>query len=366
MSDALYRGWARRLGHRDRRPHLFVEVVTAKGWTRHESLCGFDGALVVPDGEIEGRCVQCVELERARMPAWAWASLGAGAAARRRQGATTRPLDIAPMPVPRPPIAPVRGVNEVSAGRRKFSPALDLLSLIDPGGSGYIAEMQNTGRRLTVDEAVKNAKLAKAARAKACVVCNGRRKFRFWDPEAGPAREDGDGWEGAWAWEWCGHCGGLGTMRETGGMSTTRVSKRSAETMTSSDVAAMLVGVAPHKVDAAMVYMLDDADARERLEHAVLHRIVAPMSEASPKRWTDPEREPHAREWLAWFAVTALRMGAGQQVKARHAAGRLRIPLQTWHTTWKPRHNLIVERVEGWVQDVGAVLDGQQEARRTG
>jgi len=226
--------------------------------------------------------------------------------------------------------------------------ALGLLTLLDPGGSRYIAEMQNTGRRRSTAEQARAELYARLARSKACPKCRGRGQVK-----RSPKPDD---------WMVCPRCDGRRTIAETGGMTSTRTAKASTEAMTAADVACMLAHVSKHKVDAALVYVNDDGAAQERVERDVLRRIIIPAS----REWAiRSENRAEQLEWLAWFALTEVRMHAGRRVKARHTASRLGVPTATWYSVWRPRHEEHVGQLLGWVSAVGSVLQGQIEAARS-
>jgi len=272
-----------------------------------------------------------------------------------------------------------------SKERKAMSPALELLALLDPGSSQYIAEMQNTGSFRTADEWAEALAAKRAASAKACPRCHGRRRLQkdvdafdayrafidtiaehaFKSTESGTPFEDNlppavprvDS-------PWCTRCQGSGLLLESGHRASTPSKEAPrAERLSAQDVAAMLAGVEHHKVRAAMVYMLDDEASRLRLDADVRDRIVIP-SVASWKDGGSEDREEQI-EWMSWFAVTALRMAGGRQIQARHAAPRLGVTLPNWYKQWQPRHRRHVAELEGWVVDVSAVLDGQRSARWT-
>lgn len=227
---------------------------------------------------------------------------------------------------------------------------VELLTRLNPKANSFIAEMQNTGRVVDAGVHNHNQRMRVVARAKACPNCRGRRRFKVDSitPEGRPTK----------AWEWCPRCQGSGTLQETGGMSSTRVTKSSVDTITSQDVAAMLAGLPHHKINTALLFVNDDDDLRLWVERYFSQFVVAPNLGAAGVT------DVNVCEWMAWLAVAEFRMFEGKRIKARHCAGRINVSTRTWYNVWAARHRANVERLNSWVQEVDVALSGAMDEMR--
>lgn len=377
------RGWG---SVQDGQPHYWVRRPDRKGLQIHISLCGLMVRGSAPAARAPAPpCTECTRNLAAKLPIYL--HRGDTMQARVENARSTLSIPMVDEPAwPRPePQAGETFLRKPSAERKAISPALELIALLDPGGSQFIAQMQNTGGFRNDAEELNAAAMKRAAAAKACPRCRGRgalkkdidaydayRAYRVAveDYKLGQASIDGDAAskrpdEVAPADSpLCSRCQGSGQLLESGHRASTPSKEAPrAERLTAGDVAAMLAGVEQHKVRAALVYMLDDERSRLLLDTDVRDRIVMP----STASWKDgsPEGRDKQIEWMSWFAVTSLRMAGGRQMQARHVAPRLGVSLAAWYKVWQPRHRAHVATLEDWVVDVSAVLAGQREARWT-